>query len=110
MKDDLATNSVFIIPDLNIDVGDLELKVWPLATLHEFYLLHPLWKHETYDCQHWRSMGIPDFVFTHASEQLFERVRNEFFKNKKAWFTESVSDENEIYRKLLPYNMLIEVI
>ena len=109
MKDDLATNSVFILPDLNIDI-ETELKVWPLEVLYSFYFLNSNCKYQYFDCAHWRRMGIPDFVFTHASDKLFERVQVEFFKNKKAWFTEPISDEDERYRKLLPYNMLIEVL
>lgn len=119
MKCDLADNSVFIVPDIDIfdeyargweEKEDWQLTFWPLKVLHDFYWKFNLNDLKSLDCSHWRKMGIPDWAVLHANEDLIQRIEIELARNPMAYVTRAVCDEEEIYVRLLPYNKLIEII
>jgi hypothetical protein len=119
MKDDLADNSVFIIPNISIfeeyssgwdEQDDWELRLWPLKVLHDFYLRFDLNDLKSLDCEHWQKMGIPDWVVLHADKELLQRIEIELARNPIAYVTQAICDEDEIYDRMLPYNKLIEII
>jgi hypothetical protein len=108
---DIVTNVVFVIPNVEDfdDVGDIpEFIAWPIGTLWEFYQKFTLDELAELDCSDWRAVGIPDYVVTHATEELVRRVSAEMDRNPSAYVTQPIRMGSSTYEYLKCYNQLID--